>query len=51
MLQQIYQTSLGILKNTGKNLFETSKELAESAIDKVPAETLEKVKELYANNK
>ena len=51
MLQQLYEVSLEFLKNAGKTLAETSREVAGSVARKIPAETADKVKDLYRNNK
>ena len=39
MLQQLYEVSLEFLKNAGKTLAETSREVAGSVARKIPAET------------
>jgi len=51
MLQELYESSLEVVKSIGAYIINTSKDLAEPIISKVSNETAEKIKEIYRNHK
>ena len=51
MLQEWFESSLGVVKSVGSYLVNASKDIALPIISKVTNETAEKIKDIYKNNK